>query len=279
MSDLNFCRKYLDHYAPENADQEIRDIRNRLREYHDSRGYGYFTPHVGRNYISDKHKKLLVVGESHYLCEGSELNANPDEWYDKLPRIENLLAMETGDIWNLWTESIGKQGSTCDWVINIADGLRQVLGIKKTEDAEVNHFVAFDEIAYCNFYVRPAEGFDKELKTKRKDEDEALKRMLKNIEILMPDIVFVSSKKAFDAMGGGSKRNPDPELYKEMVGKSLKGYCDGKYGAGRINFYNIEHAGRFWKSANKAYAEIFEKNGCKTNEDFFVKILKDFWLC
>lgn len=38
-------------------------------------------PWVGSNYVSDKHKKLLVLGESHYLPKGSIKSHDVDAWY------------------------------------------------------------------------------------------------------------------------------------------------------------------------------------------------------
>lgn len=42
-------------------------------------------PFVGRNYESALHKKLLQVGESHYLLAGSIVQRDVDGWYSSPP--------------------------------------------------------------------------------------------------------------------------------------------------------------------------------------------------
>ncbi len=44
--------------------------------------HGCMTPFVGENYESSKHKKLLLIGESHYMPEGSIVHQN--RYFEKM---------------------------------------------------------------------------------------------------------------------------------------------------------------------------------------------------
>lgn len=56
-----------------------------LLSLHFYSSHPYMLPFVGRDYDSPKHKKLLLVGESHYVPEGSIVHHNANAWYNGTP--------------------------------------------------------------------------------------------------------------------------------------------------------------------------------------------------
>lgn len=47
----------------------------------------YMIPFVGEDYDSPKHKKLLLIGESHYLPKGSTVHYDANAWYNRTPSL------------------------------------------------------------------------------------------------------------------------------------------------------------------------------------------------
>ena len=106
-------------------------------------------PWIGSRYRDDRHKRLLVIGESHYLPPDSTIHHDPDRWYrstqDDLSEEEVRWASTAGNITGRWyrAHTIYRAIQT-----EIARTLSES-GVTP-DDFPLNH------IAYCNYFLRPA---------------------------------------------------------------------------------------------------------------------------
>ena len=113
------------------------------------RRYPCMQPWIGRCYRDERHKRLLVVGESHYLPPESTIHHDHDRWYRS--RQDDLSAEEVR-----WVSTIGNitgrwyRGHTIYREIRneVARTLKES-GVRP-DDFPLNH------VAYCNYFLRPA---------------------------------------------------------------------------------------------------------------------------
>ena len=106
-------------------------------------------PWIGSRYRDDRHKRLLVVGESHYLPPESTIHHDPDRWYRssqaELSEEEVRWASTIGNITGRWTRAHRIYRAIQDEISRI---LREH-GITP-DPFPLNH------VAYCNYFLRPA---------------------------------------------------------------------------------------------------------------------------
>ena len=106
-------------------------------------------PWVGSRYCDKRHKRLLVVGESHYLPCGSTIHHDPARWYRSsqadLTEEEVRWASTIGNITGRWTRAH-----------RIYRGIQdEITRILKESGITPDPF-PFNHIAYCNYFLRPA---------------------------------------------------------------------------------------------------------------------------
>jgi len=159
-------------------------------------------PWIGSNYVSDKHKKLLIVGESHYYPAnvryvGDVSRYSPEEWYSNKPVI-----FEGDEEQWIFTRNIIEWGSETNWKAkgflmnkNIELALSEA-GLSAENKIGDRSFI-FDEIAFMNYFIRPAFQGDsfKHIKTKL-DSEKAFENFIKVINIIKPEIIIFVSKYA-----------------------------------------------------------------------------------
>ena len=106
-------------------------------------------PWIGSRYRDARHKRLLVIGESHYLPNESTIHHDPDRWYrsgqDDLSDEEVRWASTIGNITGRWYRAHRIYRAIQDEVARIL----QESGVTPDE-FPLNH------IAYCNYFLRPA---------------------------------------------------------------------------------------------------------------------------
>ena len=106
-------------------------------------------PWIGSRYRDERHKRLLVIGESHYLPSDSTIHRDPGRWYrsrqDKMSGKEVKWACTVGNITGRWTKAhrIYREIGT-----GVAEMLQES-GVTPDE-FPLNH------VAYCNYFLRPA---------------------------------------------------------------------------------------------------------------------------
>ena len=57
------------------------DFDTSLKQIPHYQAYPAMLPFVGEEYISEQHKKVLVIGESHYLPKESTVHHDAEAWY------------------------------------------------------------------------------------------------------------------------------------------------------------------------------------------------------
>ena len=129
-------------------------------EYKHYLQYPCMTPRVGKNYAAPEHKRLLILGESHYLPKKSIAHLDAEAWYAN----DDSSLSSTEKCWvstsKIITESAknGFKNKAHSIYKNIAWELNEA-GIKNNDFCQ-----AIEEVAYYNFFQRPAiEGLSLEV--------------------------------------------------------------------------------------------------------------------
>lgn len=147
-------------------------------------------PWVGDKYDSLKNKKLLLVGESHYLPKDSTIHKNAENWY--VGNQKSLSEMEVK-----WLSTAG--------IINHNKGKnfpKKAHGIYRNACKVINEVTfkyekpsdIIDHLAYYNFFQRPAEVTGKSIRVTQLDINHSLNVMDGLVSELKPDmVVFVSA--------------------------------------------------------------------------------------
>lgn len=144
----------------------------------------YMLPFVGDNYESPKHKKLLLIGESHYMPEGATLHHDVDRWYDEVPNLSHEEER--------WCDTRGtREWKSGQFGKNIDSAIRRIFQVESDN--------AFQEMASYNYFLRPADSKKsfKDICTER-DCMEAVRMFGILLDILKPDLIVFVSKFAFD---------------------------------------------------------------------------------
>ena len=95
-------------------------------------------PWIGNKYHESR---ILIVGESHYMPEGSTINLEPESWYNSTQEI--LTDCELAYIHTVKCVEY-----------RLSDEGRKVL--RNNAYARINRVVPFNRIAFCNYFLRPA---------------------------------------------------------------------------------------------------------------------------
>lgn len=160
-------------------------------------------PRIGCHYKSTDHKRLLVVGESHYLPEKSSVHRDPEGWYQlRESQLTQVEVIERNKV---------KVVDEIDWISteriitgSLSEGFKKKShGIYRNIAKEISdHWLrladpsrAIDHIAYCNYFLRPAiKGISLDVKELDKQiAEEAFGWILEEYE---PDLVVSTSSLA-----------------------------------------------------------------------------------
>ena len=152
-------------------------------------------PFIGQHYQDPRHKRLLVMGESHYFPEGSTSHLDSNRWYDgheeELSQRERKY-IHTRDVvkyhWDgpprgLFFRNIRRA---------VADVL-QAHGMGKQEETVApGNWV---HVAFCNYFVRPAPYSGKSIKDGVVDRDQEVADQVLQWIITRhkPELVIVAS--------------------------------------------------------------------------------------
>ncbi len=165
-------------------------MRERLFPDHLKRFPG-MKPWIGDHYRDEHHKRLLVVGESHYLPEGSDIHHDPDVWYtgsqNDLTEKEREWISTSGNIMGNWSRAHTIYREIAREISSILD-----------ERGLTHGDFVFHHLAYCNYFLRPApvEGGSMAAHVRPRDlavADEVLNWFIRSHR---PELVAVASKAA-----------------------------------------------------------------------------------
>ena len=196
-------------------------------------------PWIGSRYRDPRHKRLLVVGESHYLPNESTIHHDPDRWYrssqDDLSEKEIAWASTVGNITGEWYRAHTIYRAIQDETARI---LRES-GV--TPDAfPLNH------VAYCNYFLRPAPvaGGSMEGNVAGRDAEVAEQVLRWFVRCHRPELLIFTSRFAGRCAESG-----------------VRGY--------RIPYVSTPHPGsRWWNTVSRSY-------GNRRAGDLFSDFLRD----
>lgn len=120
------------------------------------RRYPCAMPFVGSHYRDKRHKRLLVIGESHYFPKDSCRHLDPDRWYEgreeELSDLERAYIHTRGVVDCHWDgPSKGRYFRNIRCVVS--EALREHGMGEKEEEAKPGNWV---HVAFCNYFLRPA---------------------------------------------------------------------------------------------------------------------------
>lgn len=235
--------------------------------------HSYMEPFVGKNYESNRHKKLLLIGESFYVTQQStNPQLNVKKWYE-------------GSI-NVSPEDQGycSPAATRNQTTGFGPVVKSSLELICSTNSDI-----WEEVAFYNYFLRPAkhrQGIQdlwKVTSPAERDIDRkmALENLLKVIDILKPDVFVMLS--AFVC-----KKNAEhyyPIFYPHTPKEE---FWDWTKSHGVQDYIYVNHPSRpccwkkpmdaYWKfrdyKENKPKAEQLDYRAC----DFFEDWLTDKWM-
>jgi len=149
-------------------------------------------PWVGEKYRSPQHKRLLVVGESHYLPQKSKIHLDAVNWYER----KQVELTETEIKW-ISTSGIIKNNKEKNFP-------KKAHGIYKNACVVINECSfkydisskAIDHYAYYNFFQRPADVTGDSIKVQKIDRDVSETVFLSILGKLDPELIIFTSSLA-----------------------------------------------------------------------------------
>ena len=170
---------------PKNFTKELDPAFEKIPFY---QRYPQFRPFVGNQYAGSP-VKILILGESHYLPEGSTIHKVADKWYGGDYKGLN-------DEEKKWTRTRGvvNSGSGQKWTKKghlIFRNLELALidaGLPKCDNM-------FSHVAYMNSFQRPA-ICKESISVKQRDIDVAVEVINGVVEIIKPNLILFVSRKA-----------------------------------------------------------------------------------
>ncbi len=161
-------------------------------------------PFVGKNYCNKK-KRVLLVGESHYVTNKSERNVIEDyqilNWYESKLRFYDTQNVFCEDFENYTTRRILNHFVT-DPQFN-GSGLFIFSNPIRSYYYDSSYTGKIDknlihDFAFINFYQRPAFKFGESLISNEEDNKIACETLNAVIDVISPDIVIFLSRKAYN---------------------------------------------------------------------------------
>jgi hypothetical protein len=194
-------------------DNDFFDIGSYGTTYEES-GYYRHTPQmmpwVGEEYDGDGHKKILFIGQSHYLPDSADKKLfTVDGWYEQ---EENSLNPD-GEEYD-WTNtrviiSQRNWSSKAHGIYRDIDkAIREVANVKKPPYIGCDNMFRF--VAFYNYFLRPAsKGTSFKNIIQDKDKEIAKDAVNDIIGLLKPDYIYFLSKFAWETFCKNDLKHPD----------------------------------------------------------------------
>lgn len=186
-----FTEKYDDNF------REIGKEENVPIEIGEYNRYPQMIPWVGCQYDNGNHKRVLLIGESHYLpdCADEEFRT-PVGWYYQ----EGLDSDSESYSWTN-TRKIVSIGPTI-WTKghSLYREVNKVIANIKGENSKEENM--FQHVAYYNYFLRPAypKGCSFKKVCVEMDENVAFNAFRNIVQIINPDFIYFFSKFAWDSL-------------------------------------------------------------------------------
>lgn len=215
-------------------------------------------PWIGKNYEDKNHKRLLVMGTSHYLPDGSTIQIDAQKWYNDIKQ-NDLNPEEQSYITTIeiTKDAIYERINHLPYRIykNISEELNQQKCLNPDDYTE-----NFEHIAFYNYFLRPAEKTKSSVNVKEIDKAEAKVFLKWFIETHKPDLIIFTSSIA----GNTFIKTHQAEIT-----------CSSKV-TGILSNYNIPFvvcphpANAHWNTACPKYGNI-------KGHELFTKFLDNKW--
>lgn len=181
----------------DNAFREIGKEENNEEEIGEYNRYPQMLPWVGKEYDNKNHKRILLVGESHYLPDcADEAFRTKEGWYYQEPGEldeESVSWTNTREVVGLGPK-IWTKGHTLYREIN------KVIGNLEKQDYRCENM--FKHVGYYNYFLRPAypKGCSFKDVYEEQDLNIAYEAFCCILEIIEPEFVYFFSKFAWDSL-------------------------------------------------------------------------------
>ncbi|MDH5682389.1 MAG: hypothetical protein OEZ36_12440 [Spirochaetota bacterium] len=205
-------------------------------------------PWVGKSYGDDNVKKILFIGESHYLDLDSEIHKKSKLWYSS--SSQELIPKEkdwTNTVLNINEGKNRKYPSSAQFSIygNIEKVILELYNPTDTENM-------LQYCAFYNYFQRPAQEKGQSIIYDSKDLEVADEVFLKIVKTIRPEYIFVTSSKVWPYVKEKSKEleiisdfSPHPGCaWWNRRAKKYGTNSDGKYlnGKGKVIIFLKEHS-------------------------------------
>jgi hypothetical protein len=179
---------------------------NQLEMIGHYQNYPQMIPFVGENYDSQYHKKLLLVGESHFLPEYSNYHLDAEKWYNG-----NHTNLNTEE--KKWIDTTGVAEGLHHSFFKVLNRAIQDSGISTTGENYLS------EVSFYDYFQRPAvtgESIKKSMTDL--DKEIALDTFKKVVSILKPDLIIFVSKLAVEVFENNKIDNKPVWEWTKSVG-------------------------------------------------------------
>jgi hypothetical protein len=163
--------------------------------------YPQMLPWIGADYDNWNHKKVLVIGESHFLPPKSKIHKSPTKWYNgNISNLNDDEDIEKNE--RAWTNTVGCikdarnqiYDSKSQWIYKNIE-----LALIKTRFTFNITEHMFRYIAYYNYFQRPANNKGESINHTAEDTEIAALVFMDLIKIIKPEIVCFTSDLAWKA--------------------------------------------------------------------------------
>jgi hypothetical protein len=181
-------------------DDDFREIgkeENNPEEIGEYKRYPQMMPWVGNKFDDGTHKKILLVGESHYLPDCAEEDfRTPDGWYyqaDGELDPESVSWTDTREVAGIGPK-VWAKGHALYKEVN------KVIGNLTGQNPQTENL--FQYVAYYNYFLRPAYPKGESFKNICVEQDlrVAFNAFREIVQILKPDCVYFFSKFGWESL-------------------------------------------------------------------------------
>jgi hypothetical protein len=208
---------------------------DRLRAIGHYKNYPEMMVWVGRNY-SRRRAKLFMVGESHYLESSSQYHHDAERWYAGVP------VSDKPDWAWIKTRNIIRNGIRTKWRRKSKTIYRNIENALFASDyCTERPFTAFTEVAFMNYFQRPAQQSGKSIAVCGLDAKMAFSVFQEVVDTIAPTIVIFTSSLAWHH----AKRHGAEDFLEQR----------------KISYARTPHPGMpWWNKKSRAYQNSTGKN-------------------
>lgn len=166
---------------------------NSFRQVNHYRLYPELYPWVGEHYMSQE-RKILVLGESHYLSPCSTYHLDPAEWY------QGVNISGQADRNHILTRDIIRNGILNGWKQKSKLIYKNIeTALLEAEVKAPGNQTPISTIAFYNYFQRPAEKSGQSIRITSLDASHSAATLISVLGILRPNMVIFCGKVAWKA--------------------------------------------------------------------------------